>query len=150
MSTNSNGLEHSVGFIMGMTYRKLSTLLQHRLKPYDITPEQWTVLYQIERNNGLIQKDIAMLSGKDKPTTTRILDHLEGKGFVYKHIGENDRRSFLVHITDIGRSVIAETMPIEHGITEDIKQCISDNEYEVLMELLHRINSYVSELTDRN
>ncbi|SFK78031.1 DNA-binding transcriptional regulator, MarR family [Paenibacillus sp. 1_12] len=149
MTTNYNGLEHSVGFIMGMTYRKLSTLLQHRLKPYDITPEQWTVLYQIERTNGMIQKDIAMLSGKDKPTTTRILDHLEEKGFVYKKIGENDRRSFLVHITDKGKSVIEMTTPIEYQATEEIKQCISQDEYDVLMELLLRINNHVNELTDR-
>ncbi|WP_240419268.1 MarR family winged helix-turn-helix transcriptional regulator [Paenibacillus periandrae] len=149
MTTNYNGLDRSVGFIMGMTYRKLTNLLQHRLKEYDITPEQWSVLYQIDKTNGMIQKDIAMLSGKDKPTTTRILDHLEGKGLIYKKIGENDRRSFLVHITDKGKSVILKTTPIEHKVSEDVKQCVSDDEYDLLIELLLRINNHANELTER-
>ncbi|MCM3338316.1 MarR family transcriptional regulator [Paenibacillus sp. MER TA 81-3] len=149
MTTYGNGLEHSIGFAMGVTYRKLSNLLQQRLKEYDITPEQWSVLYQIGRGNGLIQKEIAERSGKDKPTTTRILDHLERKGLIYKKTGENDRRSFLVNITDKGRLLIQETTPIEQQVAEDIKQCVSQEEYDVLMELLLRISNHVNELTDR-
>ncbi|MBN3523401.1 MarR family winged helix-turn-helix transcriptional regulator [Paenibacillus apiarius] len=149
MTTHGNGLEHSIGFAMGVTYRKLSNLLQQRLKEHDITPEQWSVLYQISRANGLIQKEIAERAGKDKPTTTRILDHLERKGLIYKKIGENDRRSFLVNITDNGMALIQRTAPIERQAADDIKQCVSNEEYEVLMELLLRIGNHVNELTDR-
>jgi MarR family transcriptional regulator for hemolysin len=146
---NGNGMDRSIGFIMGVTYRKLANLLQQRMKQYDITSEQWSVLYQIDKADGLIQKEIAELSGKDKPTTTRILDHLEGKGFIFKKPGENDRRSFLVHITDKGKSLIQITTPIEQQTIEDIKQCFTDDEYDELLKLLLRMNNHVSELTDR-
>ncbi|WCR28816.1 MarR family transcriptional regulator [Paenibacillus thiaminolyticus] len=147
--TEENRLFHSIGFVMGMTYRKVSTLFHHRLKEYDITPEQWTILYQISRADGLIQRDIAERSGKDKPTTTRILDHLEAKGFVFKTPGEHDRRSFLVRITERGKALIEHTSPIEQQMIHDIKQCMSEDEYDLLIELLLRVNSHVNELPDR-
>jgi MarR family transcriptional regulator for hemolysin len=149
MTVKSNELDQSIGFIMGMTYRKLSALLQGWLKEYGITPEQWSVLYQIDRADGMIQKEIAERSGKDKPTTTRILDHLEGKGLISKQIGENDRRSFVVYITDKGKSLIQETTPIERQVATEIKQCVTEEEYEVLMALLLRINRHVNKLIDR-
>ncbi|WP_239618767.1 MarR family winged helix-turn-helix transcriptional regulator [Cohnella mopanensis] len=149
MTANPYDLNRSIGFLMGNTYRKLSSLFQNGLKEYDITPEQWSVLYQVDMREGQIQKDIAERSGKDRPTTTRILDHLEQKGLVYKQIGENDRRSFKVYITDKGKSLIQETIPIEKHVDEVIKKCISVEEYETLMKLMIRIGSHVNEITER-
>lgn len=148
MITKHNQLDLSLGFMMGTTYRKLSALFQNGIKEHGITPEQWSVLYQIDREEGLIQKEIAKRAGKDKPTTTRILDHLEGKGLIYKRTGENDRRSFLVYITEKGRALVKETYPIEAQVTEDIKQIISNEEYELLMDLLIRINNHADEIID--
>lgn len=148
MTTQHNEPRLTLGFLMGTTYRKVSLLFQNGLKEYDITPEQWSVLFQIDRTEGLIQKEIAKRSGKDKPTTTRILDHLESKGLVYKRTGEKDRRSFKVYITDKGRALVKETVPVEDKVTEEIMNCISSEEYEVLMELLLRINNHVDQITD--
>lgn len=148
-SRQDNGLEHSIGFHMGVTYRKLSGLLQHRLKAYDITPDQWSVLYQVERVGGLIQKDIAERAGKDRPTTTRILDQLEAKGFITKKAGEQDRRSFLVFATKAGSDLIRRTVPVERKVIKDVKACMSEEEYHQLMGLLHRIGAHVNQLQDR-
>jgi len=147
--TKHNELDRSAGFMLGKTYRNISALFQNRLKEYGITPEQWSVLYQVERNEGLIQKEIAERSGKDRPTTTRILDQLEGKGLTFKTMGENDRRSFLVYITEKGKALIQETHPIERQMTEEIKKCITDDEYETLMKLLYKISSHIQQINDR-
>lgn len=132
-----------IGFALGLTYRKVAALFQQRLSPYGITPEQWSALNQIDRSQGLIQKEIAERTGKDKPTTTRILDHLEKKGFIYKKAGEHDRRSFLVYSTELGRSIIRETTPIEDSVTEDVRRCMSDQEYDTMLELLSRIQQTI-------
>ncbi|MFC5528123.1 MarR family winged helix-turn-helix transcriptional regulator [Cohnella yongneupensis] len=137
-----------IGFAMGITHRKLSALFQYRLAPYGITPEQWSALNQIDRAQGLIQKEIADRTGKDKPTTTRILDLLEKKGLIYKKLGERDRRSFLVFSTEAGKAVIRETTPIEDSVTADVKMCISETEYDTLMNLLLRIQHHVASKLD--
>ncbi|RJX38122.1 MarR family transcriptional regulator [Paenibacillus pinisoli] len=139
----------SVGFMMGVTYRKLTALLQQRLKDYEITPEQWSVLYTIVRSQGLIQKEIADRTHKDKPATTRILDHLESKGLIFKEVGKQDRRSFLVYCTDKGRKVIEATIPIEAGMTDVVKAVLSENELVHLMDMLMRIQAHASEMLEQ-
>ncbi|MDF2722521.1 MAG: transcriptional regulator [Paenibacillus sp.] len=133
-----------IGFAMGLTYRKLSALFQQRLSPYGITPEQWSALNQIDRAQGLIQKEIAERTGKDKPTTTRILEHLEKKGFIYRKPGELDRRSLLVFSTELGKSVIRETTPIEDSVTAEVRRCLTENEYDTMVELLMRIHDTIA------
>ncbi|MDR6549162.1 MarR family transcriptional regulator [Paenibacillus qinlingensis] len=141
MSTDSRLLP--IGFAMGVTHRKLTALFQQRLHAHGITPEQWSTLNQIDRAQGLIQREIAERTGKDKPTTTRILDHLEKKGLIYKKAGDRDRRSFLVYSTELGQDLIRVTTPIEDSVTADVKACISEAEYDIMMELLLRIQLHL-------
>ena len=146
MTVQPNQLDQSVGFAMGVAYRKLTGLLQQRLKAYDITPEQWSVLYHISRTEGMIQRDIAELAEKDHPTTTRILDHLLKKGLIVKQINDEDRRAFLVTMTELGHQLLEQTTPIEHSITVDIQQCMSEDEFESFMKALRLINTHASQL----
>ncbi|AZN38770.1 MarR family winged helix-turn-helix transcriptional regulator [Paenibacillus albus] len=133
-----------VGFVLGTTYRKVAGLFQQRLAPYGITPEQWSALNQIDRAQGLIQKEIAERTSKDKPSMTRILDHLEKKGLIYKKPGEHDRRAFLVYSTEAGKALIRETTPIEETVTADVRSCLSDQEYETLLGLLMRVQNHMT------
>ncbi len=139
-------LERSPGYMLGLTYRKLSSLLQQRLKAYDITPEQWSVLLHISRGNGMIQKDIAEQAGKDHPTTTRILDQLLKKGFVTKQTDPNDRRAFLVFSTPEGQQLLEETIAIEHSVTKEVQDCMTEQDFSKFMELLHRLNAHAAYL----
>ncbi|WP_372011085.1 MarR family winged helix-turn-helix transcriptional regulator [Paenibacillus chitinolyticus] len=136
---NKNGLNDSLGFLLGVAYRKISNSLSQRLKEYDITPEQWSVLYRIYEQDGLIQKDIAAKAGKDKPTTTRILDSLESKQFIRKQVGQGDRRSFHIYMTDKGRSLIAETVSIEQQTIRDAAAGLSQEQYNQLITFLRGI-----------
>ncbi|REE56300.1 DNA-binding MarR family transcriptional regulator [Paenibacillus taihuensis] len=144
MTSNSNHNRSPVGFVLGTTYRKVAAQFQQRLAPYGITPEQWSALNQIDRAQGLIQKEIAERTSKDKPSTTRILDHLEKKGLIYKKPGEQDRRAFLVYSTEAGKALIRETTPIEESVTADVKSCLSDQEYDTLLELLMRVQNHIN------
>lgn len=143
MSTESNGNPLAIGFAMGVTHRRMSALFQQRLSGHGITPEQWSALNQIDRSQGLIQKELANRTGKDKPTTTRILEHLERKGLIFKKPGEHDRRCFLVYCTEAGSALIRETTAIEDGVTAEVRRCMSDEEYDSLMALLVRIQHHV-------
>ncbi|MFB9276131.1 MarR family winged helix-turn-helix transcriptional regulator [Cohnella cellulosilytica] len=149
MTDERYDLTRSAGFMLGTSYRKVSALFQSRLKPHAITPEQWSVLYQVNLEDGLIQKDIAERAGKDRPTTTRILDHLEQKGLVGRRTGDRDRRSFQVGITDKGKELIRETLPIERRANEEVRRCMSDEEYDTLIRLLIRIDRHMIDILER-
>lgn len=142
-------LDQSIGFWTSKTYRKLSFLLQQRLKAYDITSEQWSMLYHVGQEDGLIQKEIAQRVAKDKPTTTRMLDLLSDKGLIKREPGKKDRRSFLIYATDKGRQLLAETLPIENLLIQEVKSCMSSEEYELLLNLLRRVSAHADTLLNQ-
>lgn len=140
------GLENSLGFATGLVYRRLSNLLLHRLKSYDITPEQWSVLFYASRSEGLIQRELGERAGKDKPTTTRIVDHLVRKGWVARRADQADRRAFFIEATAEGRRLIELTIPEEKKAMDEAGDCLTEQERETLLDLLHRLNRHLERL----
>lgn len=106
-------LDDSVGFFLGQAYRRLVQTLTILFKPYDMTPEQFTVLVRLNEQDGINQKELAQRSGKDQPTLTRILDLLERKHLIRKQTHQRDRRAFLLFVTEEGRHMVMVLSPIE-------------------------------------
>ncbi len=142
----TNVLDDSAGFLLGVTYRKMTNLFHQRLKPYGITSEQWIVLYCIHENHGLMQKDIAERTSKDRPTITRILDALSSKGLIKKEAGIDDRRSNRIYASDEGKALIEETADIEHRTVAEATAGLSTEEYELLIKLLNQIGETIKRL----
>lgn len=133
----------SIGFHLGYTYRRASHMFANALKPYDITPEQWLVLYHIGEHEGLNQKEVAAKADKDQPTTTRILDLLEKKGYTRKSVSVNDRRAFQLFLTDTGKELIEATTTIESQCGSQLIEGIDDHQLEMFWDTLSRINANI-------
>ncbi|RAL21393.1 MarR family transcriptional regulator [Thermoflavimicrobium daqui] len=106
--------------MIAQTYRKLNQLLFLRLKEYEITPEQWSVLYRLSQKDGINQREIAIRTSKDQPTTKRILDCLQKKNLIEKKMSPSDRRAFLIYLTDKGKHLAQQLLPIEQKIMAEI------------------------------
>lgn len=136
----------SIGFYLGYTYRRASQWFGHALKPYDITPEQWLVLYRIWEHEGLNQKEVAAKADKDQPTTTRILDLLEKKGYTRKTVSPHDRRAFQLYLTETGKQLIDATAEIERDCGRQIIEGIDSRQLELFWDTLSRINDNLQHL----
>lgn len=73
-----------LGFLLGSTHRRISVSFARALKPYDITPEQWSTLLMICDRSGVNQKEVAVASAKDQPTTARIVGSCSRKASLPK------------------------------------------------------------------
>ncbi|WP_029904708.1 MarR family winged helix-turn-helix transcriptional regulator [Prevotella sp. 10(H)] len=82
-----------------MMYRNL------RKEGLDITPEQWTVLAFLWRQDGVTQQTLCNSTFKDKPSMTRLIDNLAKQNLVYRNASTTDRRSNYVYLTELGRSI---------------------------------------------
>ncbi len=132
-------LDESLGFIINRTNQKLSNYLTRKFKPYDITPEQWGVLNRLWEKDGISQKEISEITIKDQTTLTRILDKLETKGLIKRQTSPDDRRSFLIFLTDAGRSIEDILVPIAYEALDDALQGLSGEEIKQLKVLLNKI-----------
>ncbi|WP_256865476.1 MarR family winged helix-turn-helix transcriptional regulator [Paenibacillus sp. 32352] len=141
-------LDASFGFLLGKAYRRMSQLLLLRFKPYNITPEQWTILCRLQGNDGISQKELAARADKDPPTTTRILDVLERKGYVRREMNAEDRRSFCVYSTPLGKELAEKLVPIEIEALQDAAGDIPYAQLELLKQLLLQIGRTAEQLHD--
>ncbi|MGM1045363.1 MAG: MarR family winged helix-turn-helix transcriptional regulator [Bacillota bacterium] len=137
---NNTEYNPSIGFQLGFTYRRATNLFAHKLKPFDITPEQWSVLNRIAISEGLNQKEVASRADKDQPTTTRILDLLGKKGLIRREVSPHDRRAFLLHITETGKELIASTTPLEQECSRIITEGIDPKQIELFWDIISRMN----------
>lgn len=71
----------------------------------EITPEQWTVLAFLWREDGVTQQRLCDATFKDKPSMTRLIDNLEKAGLVERKASPNDRRANLVYLTETGHCI---------------------------------------------
>lgn len=144
---NNTPPNDSIGFLISQTYRKLTYLLFVRFKEYDITPEQWGILHRLSQQDGINQKEIAMRSAKDQPTTARILDVLYKKGLIEKQMCSADRRAFLVYITSKGKKLVAETIPIEQEYLAEVVQGIAPSELDLFKKVLSQMDDNITNMT---
>lgn len=143
------GLERSLGFVLGVASRRVSLLLMQQLREHEISPEQWSVLYYIREEEGLIQKELAERSGKDKPTVTRILDALEEKGLITRKAAEHDRRSYRIYPTDKGMKLSELTEPIERAMNDQLAMVLGEDQYDSLIQQLNKIILQADALLER-
>lgn len=136
-------MNESIGFTVYKTALKLRTEMSRRLKPFGLTPEQWTLLGCLAEQDGITQRELAERTFKDGPTTTRLLDKLMEIGLVRRDDCVTDRRSFIVSITDKGRELRDQILPIAARMNEDAGFGIPNNEKIVLFSLLNQIQKNI-------
>lgn len=112
---------------------------QFNLGNYGVTVDQWTVLKNLNKAANVSQKELAKLCGKDQPTLTRIVDLLVKKGFVERTIHENDRRSFIVQLSEKGHEKVAELEPNVREIRMKAWENLDESDFEDLQRILNTI-----------
>lgn len=95
-----------IGRLIYETTMSLKTYLENRLKPYDLTAEQFHVLKHLVEENGVAQSRLCEAAGKSPANITRILDRLEKKCCTERRNNPDDRRSSLVYLTREGEELM--------------------------------------------
>ena len=90
--------------------RRMQARLVH--SGYDVTVEQWMILLLLWVQDGVSQQYIADYIGKDKGTISPQIDGLERRGLVSRRADKKDRRQKRVYLTDQGRNIQDELIPI--------------------------------------
>lgn len=135
--------DQDIGSLTNKTAKKLIAYLNNNLEKFNFTTEQWAVLLNLSKQNKIAQKSLAEISGKDQSTLTRILDILERKNFIERHSSKEDRRSFIVHITQEGINSCEKVMPFLEELFHNLLKDIPDEKLEIYNEVLLKINESI-------
>jgi DNA-binding MarR family transcriptional regulator len=119
---------------------KLARKVQNKLKDYDITFEQWYILYYLHQNEGCNQKTLAKATSKDTGAMTRSLNTLENKGLIERKSSYQDKREFLIYLTDKSKDLYKKTSEVMSQNAQEIKFIFTGSELEQFMYLLDKLD----------
>lgn len=141
--------DRTIGYPTVLTGRKIVRLLFLSLRPYDITPEQWTILRFLGEQDRISQKELSEISGKDQPTVTRILDIMKRKGWIRREANNEDRRSFLICITMEGQMLLDRLVPVVEAAFEKVLAGISEQQLQGLQHILRQLDANLENEFDK-
>ena len=76
-----------------------------------LTISQFGVLEALYHRGPLSQKEIGQKILRSSGNITMVIDNLEKRSLVRRERDQNDRRSFIVHLTDAGNKLICKIFP---------------------------------------
>ncbi|WP_042196146.1 MarR family winged helix-turn-helix transcriptional regulator [Paenibacillus camerounensis] len=108
-------------------------------KKFGLTTEQYGLLLQLRDREKVSQKKLAGLIHKDQATTGKIVEKLEVKGFLKRLPDPSDRRAFQLYISDNGREVLNELIPIAETLETQAWEGITAEEMQLFESIMHRL-----------
>ena len=118
-------------------------------KGLDITPEQWTFLDYLWKENGLSLSDLMKRSQKDSANATRIVEKLIGHGYVKKERDRNDNRSFRVYILPKANEIKKDIESVQDRMLKISLKGISDDERRIVMQVFDKMENNISAELDK-
>jgi DNA-binding MarR family transcriptional regulator len=131
-------IEDRLIFLISKVCQKLIINLQKAFSKsgVEVTPIQVMLLFFLQKNDGSSLTQISQGLMLENPTITGLIDRLEKSGYVKRSDHPNDRRVYLVNITEKGNRVAKKALPIIKKLNEQIKEGYSKEEIENFKKVL--------------
>ncbi|WP_068081223.1 homoprotocatechuate degradation operon regulator HpaR [Polycladidibacter stylochi] len=105
----------------------------------ELTEQQWRVLRVLYENGVIEPTEIAEKTCLLLPSLTRILKFLEDRDYVVRERHESDGRRFLFTITDQGRNLLLDKLPIINAVLTLISEKYTPEKTNQLIDLLNEL-----------
>ncbi len=144
-------METPLGSDLARLVRIWRALIDHRLKPLELTQTHWVTLHNIHQlppEQSQIQ--LAKAIGIEQPSLVRTLDQLEEKGLISRQTCANDRRAKRIKLTERATPIITEMENVIDKTRGEILSGISADELSLLINLISRLEQNIIELQTRD
>lgn len=102
----------------------------------EVTIEQWSILYQLWKQDGISQQQLSDATFRDKPSITRLVDNMEKNNLVKRVGDKSDRRIKLVRLTKDGKKLEEESMAVANKTLNEALCGVSKSNIETAREVL--------------
>jgi len=125
-------------FLISKVCQKLIVNLQKVFSEsgIEVTPIQVMLLFFLQKNDSSSLTQISQGLMLENPTVTGLVDRLEKSGYVKRSDHPDDRRVYLVNLTEKGNRVANKALPIVKKLNEEIKKGYSREEIEGFKKVL--------------
>ena len=130
------GPDRNFGFLVHDVARLLRVAYDRRTRELGLTRSQWWVLNHLYFHEGITQSELAELLDVEKPTLGRLLDRLEGKGWLERRPDPCDRRAKRVYLTGNVQGLMRALRVLAADLRADALDGLDEVERERLLDAL--------------
>lgn len=121
--------------------RKLRAVFDALVKERSMTLPRIRVFLMLNRKDGISQKELADKLELETPTLVRILDTMEGQGFVERRVAGSDRRAKEIHLTETGRHAAGEFEEFAWDIRNQILAGIPEADLKTALDVIRQMQA---------
>jgi MarR family transcriptional regulator, transcriptional regulator for hemolysin len=129
------------------TARRIREVYDHHLAEWGVNLTQAGVLAYLEEFGPVSQTKIAAHLGRGRAATGVTIDGLDARGLVERQPDPEDRRVWLIHLTDRGQALIKPITQVDELLREELRSGMSRADRLALVELLQRVQSNLRDST---
>jgi MarR family transcriptional regulator, lower aerobic nicotinate degradation pathway regulator len=127
------------GVLLARLGREATARFRCSLKPLGLAPPEFFMLKQLEALGAASQSTVAEAVGMDTSNLATLTAELCRRGLIVRTRDEDDRRRYVVELTDAGRRLLADAdRAIETGELEMLEG-LAEDERELLRVFLLRM-----------
>jgi DNA-binding MarR family transcriptional regulator len=146
MSNNHFRKGELYSFITGKASIAIARRLQKKFNTagVNLTIEQWSVLYQLWKEDGKSQQELCNATFRDKPSITRLIDNLEKLNLVNRVSDEKDRRINKVYLTRQALKLQEDTMQLAEETLNEALEGVPPEQVDMCKEVLQKVYDNLS------
>ncbi|WP_238881464.1 MarR family transcriptional regulator [Clostridium sp. YIM B02551] len=138
-------IQNMLGYLLNASARFIKREMDENIKKYNLTTSQWAVIKLLYNKKELTQAQIAEELKSDRATAGNVILNLNEKKYVDKVIGEKDRRTYVICLTDKAVKIVDEVELIADEVIKKALKGMDDNQIKALYEGLNNIISNLYE-----
>jgi DNA-binding MarR family transcriptional regulator len=141
MSNNHFKKGELYSFITGKASTAIARRLQKKFNSagVNLTIEQWSVLYQLWKEDGKSQQELCTATFRDKPSITRLIDNLEKLNLVKRVSDDRDRRINKVFLTRHAQKLEEDTMQLAEQTLNEALDGVPADQIDLCKEVLQKV-----------
>jgi MarR family transcriptional regulator, transcriptional regulator for hemolysin len=121
------------------TARLVREAFDARLKPLDLNLTQASLLAYVAEFGAITQTRLAEKMGTGRASMGTVVDGLEKRGLIERHPDPDDRRVWLIDITDNGRELAERVVGVDELLRGELRHGIGREERQALSWVLTRL-----------
>ena len=131
--------ENRIGYLISDVSRLQGRLFDRRAKRLGLTRAQSRVLAYLTWKGEMNQARLAEWLEITPISLTRLLDRMEGCGWIERITNDDDRRAFVIRLTDKSRDIFPQMLEVGDTVTDDGLRGFTRDERDTLVRLLGRV-----------
>lgn len=132
-------LNRQVGHLLRKANQRHTGIFAEHM-PAGLTPTRFAALVKLYEVGATSQNELGRLTAMDVATIKGVVDRLRTRGLVESRKDKDDARRRLVSLTDTGRTLIEEAIPLALHVTQRTTETLSKEETKLLDDLLEKIS----------